>query len=90
MIDVVFIGLFSDDEFVVDDDVLREKDKVLFNSELVEQNQVVISGLTKFFGPHKAVDDVYLAVPKGECFGLLGNLPTRVSLTVKWCPAVGY
>ena len=46
------------------------------NSSLAtaQQNQVVISGLTKYFGEKTAVDDMYVAIPNGECFGLLGEL----------------
>ena len=33
---------------------------------------MVISGLTKYFSNHKAVDDLCLSIPEGECFGLLG------------------
>lgn len=57
-----------------DEDVLAEKEKVQMNSELMQSgaHQVIISGLTKYFSSHKAVDDIHLAIPKGECFGLLG------------------
>lgn len=59
-----------------DDDVLAEKEKVQVAIENQQQgeNQVVISGLTKYFLTRKAVNDVSLAIPKGECFGLLGKL----------------
>lgn len=41
-------------------------------SELGAANPVVIAGLTKYFADRHAVDGLYLAVPAGECFGLLG------------------
>ncbi|XP_067952133.1 phospholipid-transporting ATPase ABCA3-like [Watersipora subatra] len=61
-------------DILEDDDVLAEKDKVLFNADAMssEDAQVVISGLTKYYADHQAVDNVYLCVPQGECFGLLG------------------
>lgn len=58
-----------------DDDVLAEREKVLLNSDLPNsgEDQVIIAGLTKYFADQKAVDDVHLTIPKGECFGLLGS-----------------
>ena len=39
---------------------------------MVKEQQIVISGLTKYFAEYRAVDNIYLTIPKGECFGLLG------------------
>ena len=66
-------GCFRD-EIQDDEDVIAEKEKVILNSSKIgdKDSQVVISGLTKYFAEHKAVDSIYLTIPKGECFGLLG------------------
>ncbi|XP_067927873.1 phospholipid-transporting ATPase ABCA3-like [Watersipora subatra] len=59
---------------IQDEDVTAQKEKILLNSEKtnLEESQILITGLTKYFANHKAVDDIYLSVPQGECFGLLG------------------
>jgi len=58
-----------------DEDVAFERNKIMEQAEnnLLEDNQVVISRLTKYFSNHKAVNNVCVAIPKGECFGLLGE-----------------
>ena len=61
---------FSREGIGDDEDVAGEKTKILFSQA---NDPVVISGLTKYFGTHKAVDDIYLSIPAGECFGLLGT-----------------
>jgi len=55
--------------------VADEKKKILSETpeQAAQNNQVLISGLTKYFGDHKAVEDIYISIPKGECFGLLGR-----------------
>jgi len=59
-----------------DEDVRKERQSIQNTSALVNgDNQVIISGLTKYYSANKAVDDLYVAIPKGECFGLLG-IPT--------------
>ena len=65
---------FSLSDQDADEDVAEEKQKVLLANEntIKGQGQLTIQGLTKYFADHKAVDDMYLSVPKGECFGLLG------------------
>lgn len=57
-----------------DEDVAAEREKIEMNSALAaaQENQVVISGLTKYFGVKTAVDDMHVTIPNGECFGLLG------------------
>ena len=67
--------LFDRSELQDDDDVVAEREKVQIATENHKEgeNQVLISGLTKYFLTRKAVNDVYLAIPKGECFGLLGK-----------------
>ncbi|KAF6019161.1 hypothetical protein EB796_022529 [Bugula neritina] len=66
----------SSDEsnLTLDRDVADEKKKILSETpeQAAQNNQVLISGLTKYFGDHKAVEDIYISIPKGECFGLLG------------------
>ena len=67
--------MFDRSELQDDDDVVAEREKVQIATENHKEgeNQVLISGLTKYFLTRKAVNDVYLAIPKGECFGLLGK-----------------
>ena len=57
-----------------DTDVATERAR-LANSDLnqlCKQNSLVIKELTKYYGSHLAVDHLTVAVPQGECFGLLG------------------
>lgn len=35
-------------------------------------NNIVLDQLTKYYGDVKAVDQVSVAIPPGECFGLIG------------------
>ena len=65
---------FSHDVFD-DEDVLAERQRVETTGGLTdpEQSQIMIAGLTKYFSNHKAVDSMYLGIPRGECFGLLGK-----------------
>jgi len=61
-------------EVAEDEDVVAEKALISREAEsLSRENPVVIRGLTKYFGNHRAVDDIHLSIPRGECFGLLGE-----------------
>lgn len=54
-----------------DDDVIAEQDRVLSNE--AEDELIVIRQLTKVYDTGKvAVNNLSLAIPPGECFGLLG------------------
>ena len=54
-----------------DDDVISEQDRVL-NGEAAD-DLIVLSQLTKVYGNgKKAVNNLSLGIPRGECFGLLG------------------
>ena len=57
-----------------DKDVAAERKKLLADMKANKiKDEVVICGLTKYFGDQKVVDNLYLSIPKGECFGLLGK-----------------
>ena len=77
--------LYSCSDEIEDDDVTSERQRIEINSSLAtaQQNQVVISGLTKYFGEKTAVDDMYVAIPNGECFGLLGELDFHSDVWMK-------
>lgn len=57
---------------IVDDDVENElqKIKTMTNSEFLDGN-LVLKGLSKFYGKNLAVNQLYLGVNTSECFGLL-------------------
>ena len=58
-----------------DDDVISEKDSVVDTplDMAKNDNDVLIKSMTKKYGEFVAVDRLHLAVPKGECFGLIGT-----------------
>lgn len=57
--------------FFDDEDVIEEQDRVL--SGQANDDLIVMDQLTKVFPPHKvAVNHLSLAIPPGQCFGLLG------------------
>lgn len=64
------------DESVIqeDEDVARERARLantdwqtLFNTE-----KLVLSQLSKYYGPNLVVNSISVGIPQGECFGLLG------------------
>ena len=59
----------------MDDDVKKEIEKV--NSKLTRlealDSNLILQGLTKFYGNLCAVNQLHLDVEKKECFGLLGG-----------------
>lgn len=56
-----------------DSDVLEEQDRVLRGE--ANDDLIVISQLTKMYDTgKKAVDNISLGIPAGECFGLLGKM----------------
>lgn len=74
------------DDASVDVDVAAEKKKILTmgDRDCAKQNSVVLSGLTKIYGVKKVVNSIYVVVPNGECFGLLGAFhfkTTRLKIT---------
>lgn len=58
----------------IDSDVMTEKIKIHTSHArlLVEEYDLVLKDVTKYYGHFLAVDKLCLAVKKGECFGLLG------------------
>lgn len=57
----------------VDSDVKREAERIKNMTDADIQNgNLVLKGLTKFYGRHLAVNQLHLAVDASECFGLLG------------------
>lgn len=58
----------------LDDDVLREKEriKVLDRNMLRTENILALDDIEKYYGSFHAVHGLSVAVPSGECFGLLG------------------
>ena len=56
-----------------DADVLDEYERIkrMSDSEIASGN-LVLKGLTKYYGNHLAVNQLHLAVGAAECFGLLG------------------
>jgi hypothetical protein len=57
----------------MDSDVLSEVQRVQHKSsaEIMDSN-LVLSGLSKFYGNNQAVKNMHVGVEKAECFGLLG------------------
>jgi ABC-type uncharacterized transport system ATPase subunit len=58
----------------IDEDVCLERDRILSTSldNLVNNNAVVLRNVRKFYDTHLAVRGLSFAIPRGECFGLLG------------------
>jgi len=52
----------------MDDDVLTEKERV----RKLKEGNLVLQGLSKSYKSNLAVNQLYLGVDNGECFGLLG------------------
>uniref|UniRef100_A0A8C4X0D4 ATP-binding cassette, sub-family A (ABC1), member 3b n=1 Tax=Eptatretus burgeri TaxID=7764 RepID=A0A8C4X0D4_EPTBU len=64
-----------DEGYKEDEDVARERLHVHRLHPLPENEQIVAQGLRKVYGirdPVLAVEELSLAIPPGECFGLLG------------------
>lgn len=57
----------------IDSDVKEEKDKIRnMTSNDVNEGNLVLNGLSKFYGNHLAVNQLHLSIGDSECFGLLG------------------
>lgn len=78
---------------MVDNDVEDETQKIqkMTNSEMQQANLALI-GLSKFYGRNLAVNQLYLGVNTSECFGLLVsecdqilNSFLKVNLGCQWC-----
>lgn len=58
---------------IEDDDVTEEIQKVKkLTDEDIKSRNLVMKGLTKYYKKFLAVNQLYLEVPKRECFGMLG------------------
>jgi len=68
--------VYTDGHVRLDSDVINEQTRIR-NQEYGSNNVLVLKELCKTFntseGPLKAVDNLSLGVPHGECFGLLGQ-----------------
>lgn len=57
----------------IDDDVKNEIDKVkALTTPQIEQRNLVLRGITKFYDKLLAVNQIHLEVDSSECFGLIG------------------
>lgn len=57
----------------IDEDVKTEMEKVKsLTVSQIEQRNLVLRGLTKFYGKLLAVNQIHLDVDTAECFGLIG------------------
>lgn len=57
-----------------DDDVQREIEKVKSkNKSEINENNLALNGLSKFYGRNLAVNQLHVSVEKAECFGILGG-----------------
>ena len=56
----------------IDEEVLRERECVE-SSTFLDDFAVKVAGMTKSFSGNKVVNDVFLGLKYGECFGLLGH-----------------
>ena len=60
-----------------DSDVIREQERVLSGD--ANEDLIIVKQLTKVYDTGKvAVNNLNLAIPPGECFGLLGTLQTML------------
>lgn len=58
---------------IIDTDVTEEIEKVkCMTATQIRESNLVLKGLTKYYGNFLAVNQLYLDVEKRECFGLLG------------------
>ena len=58
-----------------DDDVMKEAHRIqtTANQQLMESDLLVLNQVSKLYnGKFRAVDQISVGVPRGECFGLLG------------------
>ena len=64
----------SIDVTTTDDDVEREKQRIMRQplSQIINDDMLVLSGISKQYGKSLAVKDISLGVAKRDCFGLLG------------------
>jgi hypothetical protein len=76
-------GNVADEKTLPDDsDVIEEQDRVLRGE--ANDDLIVISQLTKTYDTgKKAVDNMSLGIPAGECFGLLGKFLFEVPMMVE-------
>ena len=57
-----------------DDDVKTERERIMNTSlgRLLQTDSLILSGIQKYYGQFLAVSGLFVGIPQGECFGLLG------------------
>lgn len=65
------LPLLNRNEIDSDVDFEIQRVKEMERSQIIESN-LVLNGVTKFYGNYLAVNQLYLAIENRECFGLLG------------------
>jgi ABC-type glutathione transport system ATPase component len=59
----------------MDDDVREESEKIqMMTDDELRKGNLVLKGISKYYGTHLAVNQLNLRVNEKECFGLLGEL----------------
>ncbi|KAL3853222.1 hypothetical protein ACJMK2_016778 [Sinanodonta woodiana] len=74
--------LIEDEE---DSDVIAERNRINNTSldQLMQTDEIIIKNVTKYYGPLRAVNNISIGVPAGECFGLLGQNGAGKTTTFK-------
>ncbi|KAL3853224.1 hypothetical protein ACJMK2_016780 [Sinanodonta woodiana] len=68
-----------------DSDVIAERNRINNTSldQLMQSDEIIIRNVTKYYGPLRAVNNISIGVPAGECFGLLGQNGAGKTTTFK-------
>ncbi|KAL3853226.1 hypothetical protein ACJMK2_016782 [Sinanodonta woodiana] len=68
-----------------DSDVIAERNRINNTSlsQLMQSDEIIIKNVSKYYGPLRAVNNISIGVPAGECFGLLGQNGAGKTTTFK-------
>ncbi|KAL3853225.1 hypothetical protein ACJMK2_016781 [Sinanodonta woodiana] len=68
-----------------DSDVYAEWNRINNTSlaQLMKTDEIIIKNVSKYYGPLRAVNNISIGVPAGECFGLLGQNGAGKTTTFK-------